>query len=205
MKAQLAAEQRFIDALGGRTWLDRYVLPYYLQWMGLGPKDGLDTPTLTAEVRARALELGGADIATMLQMMQWRVQVMGAWYAIARSDSSLTTAVHSAFDECRGTLTAPVLTAAALSYPNEGTVQVLQSYLQRHTANNYGDSSIITAAIRRLQDPNRDAPRAAGDEALDRLLGIARRLQGAEWPTLPPPPLGIGHSARTAPQSSTPP
>lgn len=52
---------------------------------------------------------------------------MGTWYA-ARAGKTLTTAIHSAFEVCYGTLTAPALTTAVLTYPNDTTAQVLHAY-----------------------------------------------------------------------------
>jgi hypothetical protein len=34
--AKLESEQRFIEERGGGRWIDTYVKPYYLEWMGFG-------------------------------------------------------------------------------------------------------------------------------------------------------------------------
>jgi hypothetical protein len=110
--------------------------------------------------------------------MQWRIQVMGTWYAIARADKTFTEPLHRAFDACYGYLTAPSLTVAVLTYPNDATAQVLRAYRERAIARQYGDTGITTAALRRV-GPNPSAQeRTRDDDVLDRLLDVARQLQG---------------------------
>jgi hypothetical protein len=103
----------------------------------------------------------------------------GHWYAIARDDDAFTAPLHDAFESCYGTLTAPALTVAVLTYPSRRTGEVLRAYRERHIAGRYGDYSIITAALRRLE-PRAAGPSDAGDDetdALDRMLDVAQRLQ----------------------------
>lgn len=177
----------FPGVRGTRPWLDRYVTPYYLAWMGVNATRLPDAREHLREVRDRALELSGDDVEMMLRT-DWREQVMGAWFAIARADAACSGAVHRALDNCSGGYTAPVLTVAVLTYPNDTTVDVVRTYLARQIANCSGDSSVMSVALRRLEDPERDAQREAGDEELDGLLAIARELRGDRWPVLPPSP-----------------
>lgn len=174
-RLQLEAEERFIDERGGRDWLDRYVLPFYLVWAGVGAA-GAEARALRSEVRERAHELSPADISVMV-CMQWRVQVMGTWYAIARADEALAGSMHRAFDACYGSLTAPALTAAVLTYANDSTAAVLRSYRDRDLDRGYGASGVIDAALRRLEASSADAPRLRDDDDLDCLLHVARQLQ----------------------------
>jgi hypothetical protein len=98
-------------------------------------------------VRDQACELSTTDISLMVRM-QWRIQVMGTWYAIARADKTFMDPLHSAFEACYGDLTSPGLTVAVLRHPNDATAQVLRAYSQRAIAGQYGRTGIITAALR---------------------------------------------------------
>jgi hypothetical protein len=142
--------------------------------MGTGAAHRSDAWPLIPRIRDRAAELSTDDISQMVRM-QWRVQVMGTWYAIARADDVFTTPVHRASDDCYGTLTAPYLTAAALAYPALGTAEVLRAY--RDLQRQYGAAGIITAALRRLTPQAVPPGRTGDDDALDRLLEAAHRLQ----------------------------
>jgi hypothetical protein len=178
MRAELEAEQRFIEERGGARWVDTYIKPFYLKWMGLGAATRSEVQPLIPEVRVRARELSAADIGRMVSM-QWRIQVMGTWYAIARADRTFMEPVHAAFDACYGSLTAPGLTVAVLSYPNDASAGVLRAFRERAIARQYGDTGIITAALRRLE-PDPSAPRRDDDDdVLHRLLDVASQLQDA--------------------------
>lgn len=173
---QLSAEQRFFDERGGARWIETYIKPYYLKWMGLGPATDVGLQPLIPEVRERAFELSSTDISAMVRM-QWRVQVMGTWFAIARADERFSAPVHGAFEACYGTLTAPALATAVLTYPNETTGGVLRAYRDRDSTRQYGGSGIITAALRRLEPGGSEPDSPRDDEALGGLLDIARQLQ----------------------------
>jgi hypothetical protein len=177
MRAKLEAEQRFIDERGGRIWIETYVLPFYRKWMGLGAATRAEVPALIPDVRSRAEEVSAADISRMVRM-QWRIQVVGTWYAIARADEVFTEPLHLAFETCYGTLTSPGLTAAVLTYPNDATGDVLRAYRERAIARQSGDTGIITAALRRLEPDSSGQERTADDDVLDRMLDVAVQLQG---------------------------
>lgn len=176
MQAQFDAEKAFLDDRGGPRWIEAYIKPFYRAWMGTGAAHRHDAWPLIPRIRDRAAELSTDDISQMVQM-QWRVQVMGTWYAIARADDVFTTPVHRAFDFCYGTLTAPCLTAAVLTYPDPTTTQVLRTYRDRDIQRQYGAAGIINAALRRLALQALPPARTGDDDALDRLLEAARRLQ----------------------------
>ncbi|WP_349698920.1 hypothetical protein [Actinopolymorpha sp. B17G11] len=57
MRAQLEAEQRFIDERGGRRWLDTYILPFYLKWMGVGAATRAEVLPQIPDIRERAADL----------------------------------------------------------------------------------------------------------------------------------------------------
>ena len=178
MRANLEAEQRFIEERGGARWTDTYIKPFYLKWMGLGAATRSEVQPLIPEVRSRARELTAEHISRMVSM-QWRIQLMGTWYAIARADKTFMEPLHTAFDACYGSLTAPGLTVAVLTYPNDASAGVLRAYRERAIARQYGDTGIINAALRRLE-PDPSAPvRTDDDDVLDRLLGVAGQLQDA--------------------------
>jgi hypothetical protein len=175
MRARMAAENQFVGDRGGQRWLASYVLPFYRKWMGVGA-GGAEAQALLPDVRDRARQLSIPDISAMVQM-QWRVQVMGAWYAIARVDDALAGPVHEAFERCYGTLTAPALATAVLTYADGTTAEVLRSYRDRDLEHRYGASGIIDAALRRLETTSADASRTRDDDVLDGLLSVAERLQ----------------------------
>lgn len=178
MQARLAAEEQFIAARGGQQWIDLYVAPHYLKWMEIeaATGEGLSFRQLS-EIRARAAELDRADIVSMLGM-QWRLQVMGAWYAIARNDQTLAPAVHRGFTWCFGSLTSAPLAAAALTYREPMTAGVLRGYLARSRSAGYGDDAIIEAALRRVTPDDGARFMAPETEILDRLLMVAGALRG---------------------------
>lgn len=172
----LRSETLWIESHGGNTWIARFIRPFYMNWMRANPKFRDEAIAQIAELRNRAFELEVSDIETML-VMQWRVQVVGAWYAIARSDSRLSEAVHRGLAHCYGTLTAPALATAALIYRNDTTAVVLRAYQERDAANQYGADGLIGAALRALApEPTRD-PRTDDDDTMSRLLEIAEELQ----------------------------
>ena len=173
---QLAAEQGFIDERGGSRWIETYIKPYCRKWMGLGAATRAEVPTLIPQVRERAFELRSEDISAMVRM-QWRIQVMGTWFAVARADKRFMDPVHDGFDACYGTLTAPALATAVLTYPNETTSRVLRAYRDRDNARRYGASGIITAALRHLDPEGTEPGDPRDDEALEGLLDVARQLQ----------------------------
>ena len=179
MRARLDLEQQFIDARGGPVWIATYVKPFYMGWMGIGPNENKLRKQARA-VRTRAHRLSIEDIGAMASM-QWRVQVMGAWYAIARLDSALSRPVHLGFDHCYGTLTAPALTAAVLTYQGPDTGDVLRRYRERDIARQFGAAGIVTAALRRLGEEPQLAEPDRDDTALDNLMKTAERLQRRGW------------------------
>jgi len=174
--AALRAETLWIESRGGNDWIARYIRPFYMNWMGENPTFRDEAIAQIAELRSHAFELELSDVETMLGM-QWRVQVVGAWYAIARADSRLSEAVHSGLAHCYGSLTAPALATAALIYPNDTTVAVLRAYQDRDTANHYGADGLISAALRALDPEPTPDPRTDDDDTMSRLLEIAEALQ----------------------------
>ncbi len=172
----LRAETLWIESRGGSEWLARYVRPFYMNWMRENPTYRDGSVAQIPELRARAFELDLDEISAMLSM-QWRVQAVAAWCAIARADSRLSGAVHNGFENCYGTLTAPTLITAALIYPNDTTAQVLRAYRERDSANRYGGDGLISAALRRINaEATLDAP-TEDDDTIGRLLEISHQLQ----------------------------
>ena len=170
-------ELEWIDARGGDKWRATYVIPFYLNWMSLGAANE-EALRQVRELQTRASELGNDDLTAMVQM-QWRVQVVGTWFAIARNDPALSDAVHRGFERCHGTLTAPGFTVAVLTYPNSTTADVLQRYRERSQTAHYGDDDFIDAALRYLGavDPLRVSSEA--DEQLAQLLRVRDQVRGS--------------------------
>lgn len=174
-RARLERDQRFIEAHGGQEWTAAYIQPFYMTMQGEGGYRE-EADSLIPLLRARAFELSLDDISEMVTM-QWRIQAAGAWYAIARADTSLSAAVHNGFQFCFGSLTAPSLAVAVLTYPSSGTREVLRDYLDRDIAGQYGSSGIITAALRRLDPSPIHGARTPHDDHLEELLARAARAQ----------------------------
>lgn len=109
-------------------------------------------------------------------VMQWRVQVVGTWFGIARIQPSLSDAVNRGLGRCLGRLTAPGLITAALTYRNAETIDAITEYRDRDLAHQFGAAGIANAALNRLGVGNAIvAP--ADDDGLDYLLSIASELQ----------------------------
>ncbi len=175
---RIDAEQAFVKKRGGRRWQRTYLLPYYLCWMGIGGQRD-EARRLVPEVRERAAELSLEDIAEMTQM-NWRMQVMGIWYAVARNDEQLSRPLHRAFDVCFGTLTAPALTAAVLTYPDTTTEAVLGAYRDRDLRHGYGSAGVVDAALRRLGSELAPAEATPEDAVVDGLLETVRLLRALD-------------------------
>jgi hypothetical protein len=175
MPARLQYEFQFMEDLGGPDWSQTYIQPFYLKMPGrLDPDEAAD---LLPRLRALALELTNDDVASMLQM-QWRIQVVAAWLAIARCDPSMSGPVHQGFDHCYGHLTSPSLTVAALVYPNERTAEVLTRYRDRAIANEWEVAGgVVDAALQRLSGGTPDEPPTRHQQWLEDLLSSAQRLQ----------------------------
>jgi hypothetical protein len=177
-RKRMEFERRFVEERGGQRWRETYILPFYRTWMGYSARRG-EAQGLIPDLRKRSTELSVEDISAMVGM-QWRIQVMGAWFAIARSDDVFRKPVHDAFEVCFGMLTAPALATAALTYPSIETVDVLRRYRERDVSQQYGSAGIITAALRRLDGGVDLEDRTSDDEALDALLDVARLLRAAD-------------------------
>lgn len=142
---------------------------------GWAPED--EIAALLPRLRTLALELTRDDVASMLKM-QWRIQVVAAWLAIARCDPSLSGPVHRDFDHCYGNLTSPSLTVAALVYPNERTAEVLTRYRDRAIASEWEVAGgVVDAALQRLSGGSPHEPRTRPQERLEILLARAWQLQ----------------------------
>jgi hypothetical protein len=115
-RARLQSELQFMQDLGGPGWSQTYVQPFYMKMPSGVPEHVDEVAAVLPRLRTLALELTSDDVASMLKM-QWRIQVVAAWLAIARCDPWLSGPVHQGFDYCYGHLTSPSLTVAALSIP----------------------------------------------------------------------------------------
>lgn len=91
---------RSAEAAFGQARMLRYVRPFYLELMGFNAVNASDD--LVAKVRRRSRRLSATRIGQLLQM-HWRPRAMGAWYAIAVQDSSLSADVHDSLQTCQGT------------------------------------------------------------------------------------------------------
>lgn len=121
--------------------------PFYLKLMGFRAADADDD--LTAKVRKRSRKLSTADVTQLLQM-HWRPRAMGAWYAIAVQDPSLSAAIHDSLETSLGNLTSPPLITAALAYPNERTAALLSDYIETDLQQQWGAAGFAAAALHRL-------------------------------------------------------
>jgi hypothetical protein len=174
--ARLQAEFQFMENLGGPDWGKTYIQPFYMKMPGWVPEH--EVAALLLRLRTLALELTSDDVASMLRM-QWRIQVVAAWLAIARCDPSLSGPVHQGFDHCYGYLTSPGLTVAALVYPNERTAEVLTRYRDRAIAREWelAPGGVVNAALHRLSGGMPDEPPTRHQQWLEDLLSRAQQLQ----------------------------
>lgn len=160
--------------------LRRYVTPFYLKLMGCAAGDA-DTHLIT-KVRKRASHLSSSQVAQLLQM-HWRPRVMGAWYAVAVQDPSLSTPVHDSLETSLGHLTSPPLITATLAYPSQRTATLLHDYIETDREHQWGAAGFAAAALDRLvpaAEGQVDAPPRFSPEdveLLDKLLAFGRALQ----------------------------
>jgi hypothetical protein len=175
--ARLRAEVQFMEDLGGPIWSQTYIQPFYMKLPSGFPGHVDEIATLLPRLRTLAQELTSDDVASMLKM-QWRIQVVAAWLAIARCDPRLSGPVHQGFDHCYGHLTSPSLTVAALVYPSERTADVLTQYRDRAIASGWDAAgSVVDAALQRLSGGSPDEPPTRPQQQLEILLARARQLQ----------------------------
>lgn len=162
--------------VGGPDWSQIYVQPFYMKVPSASADDEA-VAALLPRLRTLAMDLSRGDIVSMLKM-QWRIQSVGTWFAIARCDPSFSDPIHDGFDACYGHLTSPSLVAAALIYPSERTAEVLTAYRERAMAGGYETAgSVVDVALHRISGgvPGELNPRA--QERLDALLARAHQLQ----------------------------
>lgn len=161
-----------LEAAFGHARMSRYVQPFYLKLMGWNAANAPED--LIARVRQRGRKLSAEEVVQLLQM-HWRPRVMGAWYAIAAHDPSLSAAVHESLETCLGHLTSPPLITAALAYPNAGTPSLLRDYIEMDQRMEWGGAGYASAALARLErgDDGR-AHEAAADGAND--MDLMNRL-----------------------------
>jgi hypothetical protein len=175
--ARLRAEFQFMEDLGGPGWSQTYVQPFYMKMPSGAPERVDEVAALLPRLRTLALGLTSDDVASMLRM-QWRIQVVAAWLAIARCDPWLSGPVHQGFDHCYGHLTSPSLTVAALVYPNERTAEVLTQYRDRAIASDWeAAGGVVDVALQRLSGGSSDEPPTRAQQWLEILLARARQLQ----------------------------
>lgn len=175
--ARLRAEFQFMEDLGGPRWSQTYIQPFYMKLPSGAPEHVDEIAALLPRFRTLALELASNDVASMLKM-QWRIQAVAAWLAIARCDRWLSGPVHQGFDHCYGYLTSPSLTVAALVYPNERTAEVLAQYRDRAITSGWETAgSVVDVALQRLSGGSPDEPPTRAQQRLEILLARARQLQ----------------------------
>jgi hypothetical protein len=85
VSARLGSEFDFMQCLGGPSWSQTYIQPFYMKMPSGVPEDADDVAALLPRLSTLALELTSDDVASMLKM-QWRIQCVAAWLAIARCD-----------------------------------------------------------------------------------------------------------------------
>jgi hypothetical protein len=176
-RARLQSELRFMQDLGGPGWSQTYIQPFYMKMPSGVPEHVDEVAALLPRLRTLALELTSDDVASMLRM-QWRIQVVAAWLAIARCDPRLSGPVHQGFDHCYGHLTSPSLTVAVLVYPSERTAEVLTRYRDRAIASEWEVAGgVVDAALQRLSGGSPDEPSTRPQHWLEILLSRAEQLQ----------------------------
>ena len=184
----MAADERL-----GATARDSLVAPFYLKLMGAGAIRA-DGPLLRSVGRS-SRNVTDDQVRLMLQGT-WRPLVMGAWYAIARNDVTLTGPVHDALETCLGNLTSPALITATLFYPSKHTIPLLEDYADTDRASHWGQADFADAAARHLTgaEPPRTDPAAepaagaepprtdpAAEPATAQLGALLRRGSQLRW------------------------
>lgn len=160
------------DGMVGEAALKSLVAPYYLKLMGAGITRADDL--LLKRVGRSSRRVTDEQVLLMLRGT-WRPLVMGAWYAIARNDSTLTAPVHHALETCLGHLTSPALITATLFYPSARTSVLLQEYAVADRERSWGMSQLAEAAIQHLESPSGVREDAEPEQATAQLRELLQR------------------------------
>lgn len=168
-----------LESAFGEERLQHFVSSHYLELMSYGAKSA--DRRIASEVRRLGRELQVPEVE-MLLGMHWRPRVMGAWFAIAASDDTLSEAVHNSLETSLGHLTSPPLIVGVLTYPNERTLDLLLDYARADRDMGWGASGFAVAAAARLDGDlvnSRGELKSAGDHAtrLEALLEFASKLR----------------------------
>lgn len=158
--------------------IDVLIAPYYLAMAGWSAPTADDA--LLASVRAAAGQVGDDTVRTMLRI-DWRPGVMGAWFAVAKSDPAFSDDVHDSLLTCHGTLTSVPLVAAILTYPSARTMDVLVGHYCDDMERQLGGAKLLAAAAARHARATRvDSPlppaSAESVETLEDLMRVADSL-----------------------------
>lgn len=165
----------------GEERLHDFVEPYHLKLMSFGAASA--GTRLAHEVRRKGKELDLADVDHLLRM-PWRPRVMGAWFAVAAGEPTLSDALHDSLETCLGHLTAPPLIVGMLIFPTVRTQGLLLEYAQADRDHGWGASGFAAAAAARATPdnvrPGQDhAIRAEDVTLLDAMLKFADALRMA--------------------------
>ena len=115
--------------------LGRWVVPFYLETMGLNAVDA--SSALLEDLVAVGSTLNSSNIIDLLNG-GWRGVAVGSWYALLSNDARVHEAVLATLARSNGDLTAPGLCVTAIVLTGEGCVEALCEYARRDLEKNFG-------------------------------------------------------------------
>ena len=155
--------------------LGRWVVPFYLETMGLNAVDA--SSALLEDLVAVGSTLNSSDIIDLLNG-GWRGVAVGSWYALLSNDARVHEAVLATLARSNGDLTAPGLCVTAIVLTGEGCVEALCEYARRDLEEGLGARGFIAAALSYLGAPCSGCNADADDQRyFDRLLGLAQGIR----------------------------
>ena len=151
--------------------LGRWVVPFYLETMGLNAVDA--SSALLEDLVAAGSTLSSSDITDLLNG-GWRGVAVGSWYALLSNDARVHEAVLAILAGSSGDLTAPGLCVTAIVLTGESCVEALCEYARR----DLGACGFIAAALSYIGAPYGRCSADADDRRyFDRLLGLAQGIR----------------------------
>ena len=128
--------------------ISQFVLPYYLQMMGLNPlKYGSELlPALLTISR----EVPSREVIEMMQDDDWRLRVVGAWMSLVHDEAPVAVDALKALVSSHGSLDSIALVTAAVTLRGGKALVAIQTYMARDAEAGWGACGFAAAAAEHL-------------------------------------------------------
>ena len=151
--------------------------PFYLEMMRTNAVE--NGTRLAPAIVHGASQLTSRDVTALLDIV-WRERVMGAWFALAFDDETVTSAVLAGLALSYGSLDAPPLAASAVVLAGESALPALVEYAGRDAAAGWGACGIVAAAVEHLGgECSVCVPDDDDRRVLAALLAVAQQIRDA--------------------------